>query len=387
MDDKFNDKNKIISLEDRIKEDELLDAQDLIEQIQSVGGIVDLNGYVTVYHATNKENAEMIRKSGKMSSKEDGIFFSTKSNGEISGYGDSTIAFKFPVEKLELNDIFEGEIHLRIPLRNRNQVLDVSKHIEINSFQDKAKALQAEELIHHFKDSKVRDSDGNLQVVYHGTGTLISEFDDSFTGQGNDQFGSGFYFTTDKLQAEAYQTASLPGKEKLGGSDNPNLIAAYLNITNPIVAIGESLKESNVKLTASKVAKIIKQAPNINNIDESPLGDTYDIWEEGIQEWMIKDAAKNCKSLIHLENTFFKDYPTEFRKAVNRVLGCDGVVHEFKSGIKHYVAWFPEQIKIISRYKTKDLIDEKTVSGKKSLKDIQNKIDEHKKMKKKCKDR
>mgnify|MGYP000854492701 FL=1 len=82
------------------------------------------------------------------------------------------------------------------------------------------------------------------------------------------------------MQAEVYQTASLPGKEKLGGADNPNVIAAYLNITNPIVAAGESLKETNVKLTVSKVAKIIKKAPNINDIDESPLGDSYDIWEE-----------------------------------------------------------------------------------------------------------
>ena len=180
------------------------------------------------------------------------------------------------------------------------------------------------------------------------------------------------------MQAEVYQTASLPGKEKLGGADNPNVIAAYLNITNPIVAAGESLKETNVKLTVSKVAKIIKKAPNINDIDESPLGDSYDIWEEGIKPWMINDAAKNYSSLINLENDFFRGYEAEFRKAVNEVLGYDGVVHEFDSGIKHYVAWFPEQIKIISRYKTKESIDDVTVNDRKSL-DIQNTINEHKK--------
>ena len=45
---------------------------------------------------------------------------------------------------------------------------------------------------------------------YHGTNDLksIAEtgFDPSFTGKGNDQFGSGFYFSTRPTQASSFAT-------------------------------------------------------------------------------------------------------------------------------------------------------------------------------------
>jgi hypothetical protein len=48
-----------------------------------------------------------------------------------------------------------------------------------------------------FKDSKVRDKDGNLLVVYHGTSADFTVFDIGRSGQnydGNSQFGRGMYF-------------------------------------------------------------------------------------------------------------------------------------------------------------------------------------------------
>lgn len=47
------------SLEQRVSGDELLDAQDLIEEIKLVGANVDKNGYVTLYHQTTNENADV----------------------------------------------------------------------------------------------------------------------------------------------------------------------------------------------------------------------------------------------------------------------------------------------------------------------------------------
>ena len=70
-------------LEERLSGDDLLNAQDLIEEIQSVGGTVDYNGYVTVYHRTTENAKEKILSEGKMTAKEDGIFFSTKPDGKI----------------------------------------------------------------------------------------------------------------------------------------------------------------------------------------------------------------------------------------------------------------------------------------------------------------
>lgn len=124
-----NDTKTIKSLSERVSGDELLNAEDLIDVVKSVGGEVDNNGYITLYHRTTEQAKEKILSSGKMTAKEDGIFFSTKKDGQANGYGDSVIEMRIPVEKLILDDIFDDEAHLRYPLENRNSHLDVSEYI------------------------------------------------------------------------------------------------------------------------------------------------------------------------------------------------------------------------------------------------------------------
>ncbi|MGN1413511.1 MAG: LPD23 domain-containing protein [Anaerovoracaceae bacterium] len=123
-----------VPLEERVSGDQLLDAQDTIDMVKSVGGEVDTNGYVTIYHRTSAENAKKIRESGKMSGKEDGIFFSTQKSGYNDGYGDTVVELKVPAEILQLDDIFDNEAHFRIPLKNRNAVLDVSEYLTNQSY-------------------------------------------------------------------------------------------------------------------------------------------------------------------------------------------------------------------------------------------------------------
>lgn len=65
----------------------------------------------------------------------------------------------------------------------------------------------------YFKDSKVRDASGELLPVYHGTDTTIRAFDFKLAGQGNDQYGSGFYFTNNYEHAQAYTTDELTGPD------------------------------------------------------------------------------------------------------------------------------------------------------------------------------
>ena len=68
----------------------------------------------------------------------------------------------------------------------------------------------------YFKDSKVRDEDGNLLVVYHGTDADFTVFDAS-KGRANMDI-QGMFFSPWELDAQGY------GK---------NVSAYYLNITNP----------------------------------------------------------------------------------------------------------------------------------------------------------
>lgn len=109
-------------LKDRVSGDDLLNAQDLIADVQELGGQVDEYGYITLYHRTSADKAAAIHSTGEMVAKEDGLFFSTKIDGQNVGYGDTVVTFSIPAEKLLLDDIFDDEAHLRFPLEKPGRV-------------------------------------------------------------------------------------------------------------------------------------------------------------------------------------------------------------------------------------------------------------------------
>ena len=108
--------------------------EDLLEllSIYDKNAKVDTNGNVTVYHRTNADAAEKIRKTGIMIAKEDALFFSSEDNVYASDYGDTVITLKIPSTVLEVNDVFDGEVHFDLPLRYKNGVysLNVSQYLK-----------------------------------------------------------------------------------------------------------------------------------------------------------------------------------------------------------------------------------------------------------------
>ena len=84
-----------------------------------------------------------------------------------------------------------------------------------------------------FKDSKIRDEDGNLRTVYHGTGTNFDTFDKEKAGNG--WLGKGFYFTPDKDVARSF------GK---------NIKENYINVKNPFVVEGHNPTDVYSEITA-----------------------------------------------------------------------------------------------------------------------------------------
>ena len=89
----------------------------------------------------------------------------------------------------------------------------------------------------YFKNSKARDENGNLLVMYHGTDADFTVFDKAKAGQ-NYRYSevngkAGFFFTSKKGTAENY--AALHAKEGKG-----NVMEVYLNIENPIYEYLES---------------------------------------------------------------------------------------------------------------------------------------------------
>lgn len=123
--------NYLNSLKERgLSGDDLLNAQDMAEEIVSHGGKINEDGTVTLYHATTKEGKNNILSSGKFISKEPDIFFSTSPRGEIQGYGPEIVEFNIPLEKLELDDIFDNEVHLKMKGSGVGDLTDVSNYLK-----------------------------------------------------------------------------------------------------------------------------------------------------------------------------------------------------------------------------------------------------------------
>ncbi len=212
-----------------------------------------------------------------------------------------------------------------------------------------------------FGNSKVVDDQGNPLVVYHGSGNAQDiydrQFDPELTGRGNDQHGSGFYFTTSEATANNYTTSVAQNREgagKLGGDTSPDVIDVYLSIQNPILLPqhANNLSDADIDVTAKQSAAIIRKAPDVYELDDSPIGNFIDIWSEGsVKDSMIDEVAQNYTgpTLTSLENDFFSSNPTAFREAIKEVLGYDGVIAQITEDEKHIIAWFPNQIKSASR--------------------------------------
>ncbi len=91
----------------------------------------------------------------------------------------------------------------------------------------------------YFKDSEVRDEDGRLIPVYHGTQAQFTEFSADFMSMHGSMEGQGFYFTDNRSMAEGYKR------------DGGQLLEGYLNISKP-------LSDSEVTMTKAELKKLLK---------------------------------------------------------------------------------------------------------------------------------
>lgn len=99
------------------------------------------------------------------------------------------------------------------------------------SDRDSAGRELSAEQAEYFKDSKVRDKDGNLLVMYHGTGDNFTTFDRAKIGGNFGQISDlGFYFTPYYEDARGYAS-----NHRAKG----HVMQAYLNITNPLIVEDE----------------------------------------------------------------------------------------------------------------------------------------------------
>jgi len=186
---------------------------------------------------------------------------------------------------------------------------------------DVKKSLSAEQQA-YFKDSVVRDENGNLKVMYHGTSKGGHAMFDPYGKARYGLFGVGSYFTDSKAIAESYT--------KKGKGNQPQVYETYLNITNPI------------DMDAPAVPAEWKRAmPDVDFPKSGTNEDFYRAMEEYFEgnEYPRWEASETAMEVIE-------------------GMGYDGITHigggrVNADGERHqvYIAFQPEQIKNIDNAK------------------------------------
>ena len=299
--------NSSFSLEQRVSGDALLDAQDLIDEVKSVGANVDENGYITVYHQTTKENADKIRQSGKMIANEDSVYFSTSKNASQSeGRGQTKLEFKIPAEKLILDDIFSDNADIKVPLKG-SKTLDVSnylvkdtKYSQQNDNSSILKNSNGKEIdVSDLKENSTmerfhynRKYDKNNIVTYRG------ESDN--TGSNPAFYGLGLYTTLDSKYAKKYGNVFVVDNSLL--PDNPLKFKTQndFNIWEQELARELGIRKSELYSDDYGVEQYIKKL----GYDGLMIGTGKDTDLISYKDVAIKYSQQNDKWQEHLENNY-----------------------------------------------------------------------------------
>ena len=207
---------------------------------------------------------------------------------------------------------------------------DILYELRDNQGRELTKA-QAEK----FKDSQVRDKDGRLKTVYHGSSAVFNVFSADFMSQHGSSEGQGFYFTDYKDMAEGYQ--------KKGGQ----LLEGYLNITNP-------LSDSEVTLSAPEVKRLLKALDPtgddviLNYDSQGGMGYPSKAWYNRA----LADTVNMIMSTSESDSEILAEIANagagsgNVMDAVRKVLGYDGYIVEGKyDNANVYVAFGSDQFK------------------------------------------
>ena len=215
-----------------------------------------------------------------------------------------------------------------------------------------------------FKESKVRDANGNLMVMYHGTanGGAFTVFDGDKLG--NDtrttQVGQGFYFTNMRKEAESY-TKNVDIYGKVSRGTNPHLHQVYLNITNPFNIATDKLDMEKVKSVYADGTYdyffdswipfyLDKKTVNGRMFTKAEI-QAMNKYEK-VSAYVDYLSGLGTKEVLsNMVRAFPYGKQSELLASMKNRLGYDGIVEEFKPGQFQYVAFSSEQVKNVDNQK------------------------------------
>ena len=187
----------------------------------------------------------------------------------------------------------------------------------------------------YFKGSEVRDEDGRLIPVYHGSQAQFTEFSADFMSMHGSMEGQGFYFTDNRSMAEGYKR------------DGGQLLEGYLNIAKP-------LSDSEVTMTKAELKKLLKAVDPTGDdvvINYDPAGGMgypskawYNRALAATVEQIYSTSDSDSEILADVANSGAGAGATT--KAARKALGYDGYIVKGKYGdATVYVAFESNQFK------------------------------------------
>lgn len=183
---------------------------------QNIRSYFEKNGaaeqYNSLYdaHALEVVGIEGIKKEPDASGKVN------EQSSQAQATSDSTISIE------ELLNLVKGDAEKYVPKRNYSLSSNEGNINSEYAVSDSDGRQLSSEQQEYFKDSKVRDENGSLKVMYHGTPN------GDFT-----VFKDGTYFTDNKEYADRYQN---PGASSISSgktATNPKTFEVYLDIKKP----------------------------------------------------------------------------------------------------------------------------------------------------------
>ena len=156
----------------------------------------------------------------------DDLYLLRKDSISVDGeYGEGNLVFKEFRNRGYLDNLKQMMTDLtskELSLENLNEELQEEVDSIGNALSDDQSSF--------FKNSKVRDSSGNLMPVFHGTKDNFTVFKHGQKNKYDSGYlGDGFYFTDSPNSAKEY------ADWKHGDDNNAHIMEVYLNITNPLI--------------------------------------------------------------------------------------------------------------------------------------------------------
>ena len=190
------------------------------------------------------------------------------------------------------------------------------------SLSDSEGRKLSENQVEFFKDSKIRDENGNLKIMYHGSPASFTVFDKK-KAKSSGYYGKGFYFTDSDSHAKQYG----------------NTYEVYLNITNP-------LKDGTKDITKDQIRKFVEAIAENEDYGIENYG--YDATVDSVTDSVY---GKSDFAMLMDINATSVGNMVEAIELFNEVNGTDynGIVANTET-----VAFYPEQIKTINNQNPTD---------------------------------